>query len=121
MTGIHDAAARVPTPWGVISATNASKTQRKKRKGPQTTPMTRGRADKPCSMSDPMNRGPVWQVTGNIPPVIWWNNMERLLLAVWTTWGAATCWTDTKFHWQWLISCLGRAVIRTSRRTVMMA
>jgi hypothetical protein len=25
---------------------------------------------------------PVWQVTANIPPVIWWNNMERLLLAV---------------------------------------
>ena len=24
---------------------------------------------------------PVWQVTA-IPPVIWWNNMERLLLAV---------------------------------------
>jgi hypothetical protein len=25
---------------------------------------------------------PVWQATNNIPPVIWWNNLERVLLAV---------------------------------------
>lgn len=25
---------------------------------------------------------PVWQEAGNIPPVIWWNNLERILLAV---------------------------------------
>ena len=25
---------------------------------------------------------PVWQATNNIPPVIWWNNLERILLAV---------------------------------------
>jgi hypothetical protein len=25
---------------------------------------------------------PVWQWTNNIPPVIWWNNMERIFLAV---------------------------------------
>jgi hypothetical protein len=25
---------------------------------------------------------PVWQASGNIPPVIWWNNLERILLAV---------------------------------------
>jgi hypothetical protein len=25
---------------------------------------------------------PVWQLSGNIPPVIWWNNLERVLLAV---------------------------------------
>jgi hypothetical protein len=25
---------------------------------------------------------PVWQATGNIPPVIWWNNFERIFLAV---------------------------------------
>ena len=25
---------------------------------------------------------PIWQATNNIPPVIWWNNLERVLLAV---------------------------------------
>jgi hypothetical protein len=25
---------------------------------------------------------PVWQSNGNIPPVIWWNNLERIMLAV---------------------------------------
>jgi hypothetical protein len=25
---------------------------------------------------------PVWQAANNIPPVIWWNNLERILLAV---------------------------------------
>mgnify|MGYP003694226113 CR=1 FL=1 len=25
---------------------------------------------------------PVWQATNDIPPVIWWNNLERILLAV---------------------------------------
>jgi hypothetical protein len=25
---------------------------------------------------------PVWQAVNNIPPVIWWNNLERILLAV---------------------------------------
>jgi Ecdysteroid kinase-like family len=25
---------------------------------------------------------PAWQATNNIPPVIWWNNLERVLLAV---------------------------------------
>jgi hypothetical protein len=25
---------------------------------------------------------PVWQFNGNIPPVIWWNNLERIMLAV---------------------------------------
>jgi thiamine kinase-like enzyme len=25
---------------------------------------------------------PVWQSSANIPPVVWWNNMERVLLAV---------------------------------------
>jgi hypothetical protein len=25
---------------------------------------------------------PVWQAAYNIPPVIWWNNLERVLLAV---------------------------------------
>jgi hypothetical protein len=25
---------------------------------------------------------PVWQAGNNIPPVIWWNNLERILLAV---------------------------------------
>jgi hypothetical protein len=25
---------------------------------------------------------PIWQATSNIPPVIWWNNLERVLLAV---------------------------------------
>ena len=25
---------------------------------------------------------PVWQATNSIPPVIWWNNLERVLLAV---------------------------------------
>ena len=25
---------------------------------------------------------PVWQAVHNIPPVIWWNNLERILLAV---------------------------------------
>jgi hypothetical protein len=25
---------------------------------------------------------PVWQAAYNIPPVIWWNNMQRILLAV---------------------------------------
>ncbi len=25
---------------------------------------------------------PIWQATNNIPPVIWWNNLERILLAV---------------------------------------
>ena len=25
---------------------------------------------------------PVWQASINIPPVIWWNNLERILLAV---------------------------------------
>jgi hypothetical protein len=25
---------------------------------------------------------PVWQAVDNIPPVIWWNNLERILLAV---------------------------------------
>lgn len=25
---------------------------------------------------------PVWQWTGNIPPVIWWNNLERIFMAV---------------------------------------
>jgi aminoglycoside phosphotransferase (APT) family kinase protein len=24
---------------------------------------------------------PVWQATNNIPPVIWWNNFERIMLA----------------------------------------
>jgi hypothetical protein len=24
---------------------------------------------------------PVWQAAFNVPPVIWWNNMERILLA----------------------------------------
>jgi hypothetical protein len=25
---------------------------------------------------------PVWQAVNNIPPVIWWNNLERIMLAV---------------------------------------
>lgn len=25
---------------------------------------------------------PVWQAAYNLPPVIWWNNFERVLLAV---------------------------------------
>jgi hypothetical protein len=25
---------------------------------------------------------PLWQAGANIPPVIWWNNLERVLLAV---------------------------------------
>jgi hypothetical protein len=25
---------------------------------------------------------PVWQASVNIPPVIWWNNFERIFLAV---------------------------------------
>ena len=25
---------------------------------------------------------PVWQAGNNIPPVVWWNNLERILLAV---------------------------------------
>jgi hypothetical protein len=25
---------------------------------------------------------PVWQWTTGIPPVIWWNNLERILVAV---------------------------------------
>jgi len=25
---------------------------------------------------------PVWQSNGNIPPLIWWNNLERIMLAV---------------------------------------
>jgi hypothetical protein len=25
---------------------------------------------------------PVWQWKGDIPPVIWWNNLERIMLAV---------------------------------------
>jgi hypothetical protein len=25
---------------------------------------------------------PVWPATNDIPPVIWWNNLERILLAV---------------------------------------
>jgi hypothetical protein len=25
---------------------------------------------------------PVWQAANNIPPVVWWNNLERSLLAV---------------------------------------
>jgi len=25
---------------------------------------------------------PVWQATNDIPPVVWWNNLERILLAV---------------------------------------
>jgi hypothetical protein len=25
---------------------------------------------------------PVWQEANNIPPVIWWNNLERILLAI---------------------------------------
>ncbi|WP_441280905.1 hypothetical protein [Tardiphaga sp. 862_B3_N1_1] len=25
---------------------------------------------------------PVWQEANNIPPVIWWNNLERIMLAV---------------------------------------
>lgn len=25
---------------------------------------------------------PVWQANANIPPVIWWNNLERIMLAV---------------------------------------
>jgi hypothetical protein len=25
---------------------------------------------------------PVWQAASDIPPVIWWNNLERVLLAV---------------------------------------
>jgi hypothetical protein len=25
---------------------------------------------------------PVWQWSGNIPAVIWWNNLERIMLAV---------------------------------------
>jgi hypothetical protein len=25
---------------------------------------------------------PVWQAANNIPPVIWWNNLERIFLAV---------------------------------------
>ncbi len=25
---------------------------------------------------------PVWQAMNGIPPVIWWNNMERVMLAV---------------------------------------
>ena len=25
---------------------------------------------------------PVWQAAGNIPTVIWWNNLERIMLAV---------------------------------------
>jgi hypothetical protein len=25
---------------------------------------------------------PVWQEVNNIPPAIWWNNLERILLAV---------------------------------------
>jgi hypothetical protein len=25
---------------------------------------------------------PVWQSNANIPPVIWWNNLERIMLAV---------------------------------------
>jgi len=25
---------------------------------------------------------PVWQWSANIPPVIWWNNLQRVLLAV---------------------------------------
>jgi len=25
---------------------------------------------------------PVWQAANDIPPVIWWNNFERIMLAV---------------------------------------
>jgi hypothetical protein len=25
---------------------------------------------------------PIWQATSNIPPLIWWNNLERIFLAV---------------------------------------
>ena len=25
---------------------------------------------------------PVWQAANNIPPIIWWNNLERIMLAV---------------------------------------
>jgi hypothetical protein len=25
---------------------------------------------------------PVWQSDNNIPPVIWWNNLERIFMAV---------------------------------------
>ena len=25
---------------------------------------------------------PVWQWTAQIPPVIWWNNLERVMMAV---------------------------------------
>lgn len=28
---------------------------------------------------------PVWQEAINVPPVIWWNNLERILLAVETS------------------------------------
>jgi hypothetical protein len=25
---------------------------------------------------------PMWQAVNNIPPVVWWNNLERIMLAV---------------------------------------
>ena len=25
---------------------------------------------------------PIWQANGKIPPVIWWNNLERIFLAI---------------------------------------
>jgi hypothetical protein len=35
----------------------------------------------PCPMPRP-GTCEWWQASANIPPVIWWNNMERLMLAV---------------------------------------
>ena len=36
---------------------------------------------------------PVWQAASDIPPVIWWNNLERILLAV-DGLGCGELWRD---------------------------